>query len=300
MDPSGATTERDDGASEIAVLEHFAIGPADLLGSGGEAKVFALDAGRVLRLPHQGVPAADQVDRARFLDHLRTGDAPFALPEVLDRLQVHGRTVVIERRLPGTDSLGALGRLSAGRATLVRSHLDATTAIAGLPCPATRFGEIWGAGAIRARSFAEWSAARLVRSLESAPADFRHVDAGDVTGALLRALDRPEADDPVVVHLDAYLGNMVCEGDQVSAVLDFGATTIGGPRDLDPAVAIAYLAPEITPTATDEDRATALAWADEHGLVPILEPARRWIACYWSAAVDDHALQQWCRRVLLT
>lgn len=74
--------------------------------------------------------------------------------------------------------------------------------------------------------------------------------------------------------------------------------TIGGPTGLDPLTAIAYLAPEITPTATAADRAEARRWAVQRGLEGALGPAERWIAAYWTGAPDDQTLARWCRRIL--
>src|SRR5690606_9778972 len=45
--------------SDRAVLEHFGIDESALLGRGGEARVFALDRERVLRLPHPDVDPGD-------------------------------------------------------------------------------------------------------------------------------------------------------------------------------------------------------------------------------------------------
>jgi aminoglycoside phosphotransferase (APT) family kinase protein len=112
-------------------------------------------------------------------------------------------------------------------------------------------------------------------------------------------LPEPDPDGPVLVHLDAFLGNMLAAGDRVTALLDFGPMAIAGVRDLDPLVAVAYLAPEITPTAVDADRAVALAWANDAGLADAVDPAERWIAAYWTGAPDDARLRQWCARILL-
>ncbi len=92
---------------------------------------------------------------------------------------------------------------------------------------------------------------------------------------------------------------MLAVGDRISALLDFGPMTIGGPPDLDALVAVAYLAPEITPTARAEDRRAARAWAEEAGLAGALAPAERWIAAYWAGAPDDQRLRRWCERILL-
>ena len=73
----------------------------------------------------------------------------------------------------------------------------------------------------------------------------------------------------------------------------------GGPPDLDPLVAVAYLDPDITPTAQEGDRTVAREWLRDAGLADAFAPARRWIAGYWTGAVDDLRLRRWCARVLL-
>ena len=284
--------------ADRAVLAHFGADETALLGRGGEARVFALDDDRVVRLPHHGVDVASLEARRRFLDSIRAADVPFAVPEVLDHVEVEGRTVVLERRLPGRDALEALAEPGTDRGALIRSHLDAAAAIADLPCPSEEFGELWGGGAISARSFADWAEARLEASLRLGGDPFADVDPAALTADLVRVLPQPPPARPALVHLDAFLGNMLADGDRITAVLDFGPMTIGGPRHLDPAVAVAYLAPEITPTAGDEDRETARRWAIDAGIEEVLEPAERWMAAYWAGAVEDPRLQRWCRRIL--
>lgn len=285
------------GVPDAVVLAHFGIGASAFLGGGGEATVYVLDADRVLRVPRADI-SAELLDARRALIDAVRAPAPFALPEVLEHDRVAGRAVVIERRLPGRDALAVLGEDGTDRTALVRSHLDAASAIAALPCPSLTFGEVWGPGAITSHSFGAWAVDRLGASLEAGGTAFRHVDARAVTHALVDALREPEPDPPVLVHLDAYLGNMLADDDHITAVLDFGPMTIGGPRHLDPLVAAAYLAPEITPTVAPGDRDVAERWLEERGLLDALGPAERWIAAYWSGAVDDQHLQGWCRRIL--
>jgi aminoglycoside phosphotransferase (APT) family kinase protein len=278
------------------VLARLGIDRSNVLGEGGEATVYALDADRVLRLPKAAVPASALDGRRALLDVIRDR-APFATPVVLDHIDVDGRTIVIERRLPGRNALEVLDT-TGDRAALVRSHLDAAAAIADLPCPSTHFGEVWGDFAIEADSFRSWSVARLGASLAIAGERFAHLDAERLTEDLLTVLPTPEPAAPVLVHLDAYLGNMLADGDQISAVLDFGPMTIGGPPHLDALACIAYLAPEIARTANDADRGVARDWAEERGLLDALEPTERWVAAYWAFAHDDEQLHRWCARVL--
>lgn len=285
-----------------AVLAELGTDESMLLGRGGEARVFALGDDRVVRLCHEGTPLDAITDRVRLLAAIRSsGSVP--TPVVLDVREVEGRVVLVEERLPGIGGMDALRGLPPGseeRATLVRNHLDVTARIAGLPCPTPLFGEVFGRHAIRAATFEEWSCARIETSLRAAGPDFARVDADALTAEVVAALPRFDAASaPVLVHLDAFLGNMLAAGAEVTALLDFGPTTLGGVLDFDPLVAIAYLASEITPPADDNDRRVAEAWANERGLAGALAPVERWSAAYWSAAADDEALQRWCRRVLL-
>ncbi|HSP02412.1 MAG TPA: aminoglycoside phosphotransferase family protein [Acidimicrobiales bacterium] len=282
---------------EQVVLDHFGIGAGALLGEGGEARVFALDADRVLRIPH-GRTSTDDLEARRALLDAVAGASVVALPEVLEHRAVADRLVVVERRLPGRNALQVLGEDCADRAALVRHHLDVAASIAALPCPTDRFGELWGAAAITSDRFRSWAIARLEASLERGGNRFAHLDVTGLTDELCAALPTREPTSPVLVHLDAYLGNMLADGDRITAVLDFGPMAIGGPAHLDPLSAVAYLAPEITPTANDDDRAVARAWASDRGLLDALAPAERWVAAYWTFATDDEALQRWCRRIL--
>jgi predicted RNA-binding protein with PIN domain/aminoglycoside phosphotransferase (APT) family kinase protein len=282
-----------------AVLAAFGIGESALLGRGGEARVFALDGERVLRLPHASVDALALEGRRRLLAAIGAAAWVVAVPEVLEHREVDGRPVVVERRLPGRNALDVLGERGTDREALVRDHLAVAGAIADLPCPSDRFGEVLGDRRLATAGFADWAEARLAASLAVAGDAFARVDPAALTRDLLAALPEPESARPRLVHLDAFLGNMLAVNDRISALLDFGPMTIGGPRDLDPLVAIAYLAPEITPTANDSDRRVAGAWADEAGLAAALGPVARWIAAYWTGAPDDERLRRWCERVLL-
>jgi aminoglycoside phosphotransferase (APT) family kinase protein len=282
---------------EQPVLDHFGIGTGALLGEGGDARVFALDAERVLRIPHARTPTDALGARRELLDAV-AGRGVVALPEVLEHRTVADRLVVVERRLPGRDAIHVLGEAGTERTALVRHHLDVAASIASLPCPTDRFGELGGTTSIRRDTFVEWAVARLETALRTAGRAFPHVDAATLTAELTAALRTPEPATPMLVHLDAYLGNMLADDDRITALLDFGAMAIGGPPDLDPLAAIAYLAPEITPTATAADRDAAHTWASERGLHAAIRPAERWLAAYWSFAADDVALQRWCDRIL--
>jgi hypothetical protein len=75
---------------------------------------------------------------------------------------------------------------------------------------------------------------------------------------------------------------------------------VAGDRRLDPVSAVVYLAsPAISPTAIPADVDVAMSWLRAYGLHEWFEPAQRWLAAFWSFALDDPRLFEWCRAVLL-
>ncbi len=301
----GAGTFRDRleaaAAAERARLAALGDPDAPLLGQGGEARVFAIADDRVARIPHVDVPDALEA-RRRVLDALGAvvPGTDVVLPEVLEHRRVHDRVVAIERRLPGRPGRDALVDAH-DRDRLVRHHLDVAVALADLPVPggaAGGFGPLLDPAA-RRRSFADWSRAALDRSIAAGgPRTPASADAARATDELLAALPGSTSGAPRFVHLDHFLGNVLADGDRVTAVLDVGPTAVSGIAHLDALATIAYLDPEVTPEATSGDRAVARAWAAELGLGDAVEPARRWLATMWCAALDDPALDAWCRRIL--
>ena len=95
-------------------------------------------------------------------------------------------------------------------------------------------------------------------------------------------------DSPAFVHLDYFPGNVMAEGEQISAVIDFGYASIIGDRRMNALVATAHLiTPRITPTVTDRDRDIAFAWLRERELFDYFERGLPWLAAYWTFAWDD-------------
>jgi hypothetical protein len=135
---------------------------------------------------------------------------------------------------------------------------------------------------------------RAARNLARSTREFSSIDPVAVAGGL------PETTASTFVHLDAFAGNMLTDGAHITAVLDIGPTSVAGDRRLDPLAAAVYLASrEITPVATPADLDVAMSWLRAAGLHDWFDPARRWLAAFWSAAVDDPHVLGWCRAVLL-
>jgi aminoglycoside phosphotransferase (APT) family kinase protein len=230
-----------------------------------------------------------------LLDELARSPSTFALPEVLDVGDVAGRLFVIESRLPGRSVMAELAVVDGPRRRrLIEAHLDAAAAIGDLNIEWRDFyGDLISDAPVTAPTWRRYLAAKAAASLATAGAEFAAVD----PVALAEAL--PEAAGPALVHLDAFAGNMLTDGERITAVLDFGATAAVGDRRLDPLAAAVYLtAPEITDAAAAGDVDIVHGWLRAAGLDDWFEPAQHWLAAFWTFALDDPRVLGWCRRVL--
>jgi hypothetical protein len=279
------------------ILEALGIGPDALIGQGGEAAIYALDADSIARIYHAGTDKYTVAGRTALLQELAASamHVPFAIPTVLQTLVFDQRLVTIERRLPGRPLGEVLGEYRGQeRLRLVRAYLEAASQIGELRIVRPWYGDLIRQTPIRTKTFGEYLRQRAAHSLAAAGDRFAGIDPARLAAAL------PEPDEGAFVHLDAFPGNMLVEGTTVTAVVDFGAVAILGDRRLDVLSAAAYLTPLITPTATVDDRTVAHEWLVEHNLADLYEPAQRWIAAFWAFAHDDRALFQWCQSVLLS
>ena len=284
----------DDGLT--AVLREFAVAPDALLGHGGEAWVYALDDAQVLRVLHPGGRVDDVHRRQLLVAELAVARPAFALPEVLEIGERAGRVFAVERRLRGRSVLDELQHCAgAARARLIEAHLDAAAALGDLHlAPRGCFGELAAERPLTTPTWRGFLAECAARNLARSTPDLAAVDPAPL-GATL-----PEPAAAAFVHLDAFTGNMLTDGTRITAVLDIGATSVAGDRRLDPVSAAVYLAaPEFTPYATRADIDVAMSWLRAMDLHEWFEPARRWLAAFWSFAADDPNVIAWCRPVLL-
>ena len=267
----------------------------DVLGQGGEAWVVALDAERVARVSRPGASATTVAQRTAILGELGRTAArvPFAIPQVLEALELAGHLVTIERRLNGRSLTTVLAESKGNaREALLRAYLTAAGQIGNLVVHRSYFGDLVHDSPLRTTSFRDYLAIRAQHNLEAGGLAKPGLDSDRLAAAL------PEPETAALVHLDAFAGNMLVAEGQITAVLDFGGSMILGDRRLDPLAAVVYLDPAITPTARAGDQAAAREWLAEQGLDPLYQPAQRWLAAYWSFARDDYSLYRWCRRIL--
>lgn len=269
------------------VLENYGVAPGALLGSGGEASVYALDAERVLRVHRLGPTGATIARRASLLEQLEKSapGLPFAIPQVLARACVHERWITIEPRLAGRSLAEVLGELAGdARDSLVTSYLDVGQRLAEIRLPQSFYGDLLADDAIQTASFRQYLERRARRSLEVAGEPLRHVDPARLAQAL------PEASEPTFIYLDAHPSNLLVDAGRITAVVDFGGAAILGEQQFGTIVPATAL--------TDRDQPVAQAWLRERNLSELYSPTRDWMAAFWSFARDDHFLFEWCQRVL--
>lgn len=277
-------------------LASFNPNHAQLLGEGGEAQVYALDDAYVVRLFREGASAEDVAARTTLLMEIATGAAhlPFETPVVVAQGGVFGRIYTLEKRIPGTSLLTALSRATGSvRGSLVEQYMDAAWQVGEIRVARDYLGEIGRKDAIQTPTWQVYLTERANRSLASSP--LNHLDGTPFANALGEL-----AEPPAFIHLDYFAGNVMANGDQLNAVIDFGYSSIIGDRRMNALVAAAHLVtPRITPTVTAEDQAIAFAWLRDHDLFDYYERGLPWLAAYWTFASDDVELYNWCRSILL-
>lgn len=278
------------------VLTQLGTSHEELLGEGGEAKVYALDESLVVRIHQPGESVDNARSRKLLLDEIAAGASHlwFDTPEVIEVGTLFGHTYSIERRIDGESLIQALRTAEgATRARLINRYMDAAWATGKISLVRPSFGEVAGDNPIECDSFSEYLAERAGRSLADTP--LAHIDAQ----SLAKALGEP-VDAPSLVHLDFFAGNVMADGDQITGVIDFGYSTIIGDRRLTPVAAAVHLvSPRITPVATDTDRALAMNWIAEHELGDYYSAGEQWMAAYWMfASADDPVILPWSKSVL--
>lgn len=283
-----------DFSDDAPILRALGADHAPLIGYGGEARVYAPDKGRVLRLLHPGAKLAGARARAELLAEIAAGarHLPFATPDITDIVEVEGRIVMIERRLPGVPFSHLLG-VAAGdeRRRLLEAYFGAAERIREIAVRRDLFGDLVAEPPVQRSDYRAYLRDRIAQTRNSAGplADLISPDLADAM---------PDCAEAALVHFDLFPGNLLMENGSVSAVIDFGATAMIADPRLELWSAATYLDAGISPHAIDADRAFARDWLAQRGLDADYPAARRWIAGYWCFAQDDPKVMAWCRSVL--
>lgn len=256
-------------SEDLAALSALGVPDAPLIGQGGEASVYALGNRQILRLLRPGASFRQEQARADLLAEIATGRGKiaFATPEVERIAEIEGRVAVIERRLPGIPFSQVLAVAQGEeRQQLLAGYLDAASQIGDIAIRRDYFGDLISARAVRRPSYREYLSARLEMT-RSPPGRLSHLPIGTIESI-------PDCSSGALVHFDIFPGNVLVDDGRVTAVIDFGSTSMMADRRLDCWSAVAYLDSELSPDANAQDRAFALAWLEQRGLgLDLLPPS---------------------------
>lgn len=271
------------------------------IGHGGEATVYELAGGRVLRLYHGEPHGAGDI--AKFYREIAQGSPSFALPEVLEQGEDGGVRWSVDRLIPGRPLHELLPHLvGEDRARALASYTDAAFEIATLPLVHDEYGEILrDDDSIRAASWNEYLLTRMRRSLAASSSWLQEDVSGlpTIIGALTARIRALPPAQKALVHGDYFPGNVLMSGDlvAVSGVIDFGPLTVVGDRWLDLVSAVIFLEvvrPGYTPADTEFVR-QRLVGREGAGIVDAITTYRGWYAVRFSPYRDDDPnLYAWC------
>jgi hypothetical protein len=275
-------------ASLTDLLSHLGCNQSDIIGAGAEAQVFALSKNKVVRVQYAGSDAGDGAARVALLSRLAHSAPRFDIPRVIDHGQAFGLHFCIEDRLSGAPMHVALAQChGAARSNLVQDYLETSMQIAPLLTGGAIFGELGLNTPIQSLDFKTFLADRAQASLRVRELRIKMSDVIDAIAAPAQ---------PELVHLDYCPSNVLCENGRITAVLDFGGTTIAGCGKFNPVIATAFLNPVITPSAHHGDHIQAQDWLATVGDLRTQSAIAKWLAAYWSfcGADEDLALYRWC------
>lgn len=286
-----------DFSDDIPIFDLLGIADPQLIGFGGEARVYALDGQRVLRISHPEYDMATAKNNFELVQWIlaKAKMVGLSTPEVISLDIVGERIVRIEKRLPGRPLSDLLANTGAEeRAALINELLDAAEKICRIAMVQTQFGDVSATHPVRAQGWEGYLVAKIAQTLGKAPAAFQVLDPEQIAAHV------PKFDgQPRLVHFDLFPGNVLFHTERVSAIIDFGPTMMMGDKRMELWSAVAYLDSQISPHANAADRAAGEKWLEKHNLQDGYAAAKQWIAAYWTFAHDDPKVLDWCRQVLL-
>lgn len=287
-----------------AVLRRFGLSDQELLGSGGESRVYALDDDRVLRVFGPGATEAKVDGLGRFYETLDVSHVDFAVPDILEAGRQDDLVYSVESRLPGRDLSAVFEDLGfEARTRALRGLARAAGEVRKLRHGFDNYGELLADSPMSRDSWSRFLIDRAMLTLRAS----RTRLARDVPD-LDRVVARWKADvhtligspAPELVHGDFFPGNvLVDDSGKLTAVIDFSPMTICGDWRLDVAGAEVFL--ELGDMDRPDDRQIVKHELNDRYHVPadVIDVYRRYYALYFSAAgTDDPPLYGWCVRQL--
>jgi putative membrane protein len=283
------------------VLRRFSLSEGDLLGSGGESQVYAMNERSVLRVYGAGTDPA-YVERLRGF-YADAGDQrlPFELPVMEDVGIIDDALYSIERRVQGTSMTEYLLTAQGdARERSLESYFSAAEYIRTVPMDQEEFGELLVSEPVRRREWPEFLLARAQQTLLRSYSEF----SAEVPG-LAEVIASWEGDlrrlgdvtKPKLVHGDYFPGNiLVNERGEVTAVIDFSPLTVAGDPRMDLVGALIFLEVDDGYQPGDSDIALRLlAERLGSGVPELIGVYRTYYSLYFSACKDDDpSLYSWC------
>lgn len=283
--PVSQLGDREDPTGEAKVLAHFGIAGDQLLGAGGEARVFALDDRHVLRLYHPSHEAPEPViaQLRALYGTWTTTEIGIEVPQIIDVGRLAGRWYTVDRRMSGLSFSSWLASASADqRRNTLSTYLEAALAVQRLPAPIAGFARLVGDGAPQPfRSLAELLTYQMNQTL----AVSRERLERDVPG-VVDVWDALQADllsrscQPRLVHGDlcppnAFVSRAPDGAPVVSGIGDFSPHTLVADPLLDVAGAVCFLELESYPGALEDAR-----WLAELAQSRLGPGTAHWIGVY--------------------
>jgi putative membrane protein len=300
----------DDHQGEAELLAAFGTGRDQLLGSGGESEVFAIDHDQVLRLyrSRHEAPRQTAAQLQALYQSWAGCDIGLELPMILESGERNGRFFTVDRRLSGRNFSGWLQHADmAQRRPALISFLDATERLQQLPSPVPGFARLIGDDARQQfGTLVELLSGMLSGPLQSSQIQLERdiPDVAEVWNRLHGDLAQRSVV-PAIVHGDVCPPNAYIsrgpEGPVVTGIADFSPHTVHADPLMDVAGALIFL--ELEPYA---DAAADAAWleavaVERHGRETVrwIDVYRRFYGFYFSNAYAfDPKLYAWCLRQL--
>ena len=290
----------DDAGSEhlSSVLDHFGVAGSDLLGTGGESKVYALDEDHILRVYGPGTTSENVLKLANFYSSLDRSAVDFEVPSILESKAHCDLQVSIEPRLAGKSLESWIADLNrTRRRDALDEFVDAVGQIRRLLPGSGRFGELLVDNPLKRTRWSDYLIDRanqtLLKSRTQLTSDVEGLDTL-VEGWSHQIQDlEPE---PHLVHGDYFPWNvLVDDAGHLTAVIDFSPMTVIGDWQMDVAGAKFFL--ELGGVTDPDDRTYV-----EHRLKETYSVTRDLIrtyetyyALYFSATKhDEPRLYEWC------
>lgn len=282
------------------ILKHFQVAETDLLGAGGESRVYALDDGQILRLFAPSTKMETIETLKAFYDGLDLGDLDLEIPSILEVGLIDDAHYSIEPRISGTNLIEAFPELSgSARRLALESYIRAAASVHRIAVRADSYGEILENKPVQANTWLEFLETRATLALERSKV-YLSQDVPDLEALFdrwCRGLERLGEPAKHLVHGDFFPGNvMVNEAGLVQAIIDFSPLTVIGDWRMDLAGAVIFL--DVTSAYQGGDSQIAKRAVDRvlgEDSTYLLELYLVYYSIYFSAFRDDDSeLYAWC------